>query len=174
MEDPTLRQHLDLNMLAGVSTAPHDDLGGGVDGQPPENAAESNGYFYQDATDGSVTDGQLKLNSQSQNEEERALIRKEKARERQRRKRAKDREVLGLPPHPLPRAPKVEPAKRSLAHADETEEQRKDRIRMAARIRQQKHRANVRARRQQELDNPIVHEAYGYVCALHIYPNFIV
>ena len=162
-----MRQHLDLTMLAGVSTAPQgvgDVPGGPGEGGPPsENAGDSNGYFYPDPAGDGGSGSDQQLNPHEDMEQDRAMIRKAKARDRQRRKRAKDRVSLGLPPTPLPRAPKTDMPKRYNAHQHETEDQRKDRIRLAARLRQQKHRASVRQRRQQELDNPMVHDPYGYV-----------
>ncbi|KAF8321298.1 hypothetical protein DL93DRAFT_2073122 [Clavulina sp. PMI_390] len=90
-------------------------------------------------------------------------IRKAKARERQRRKRAKDRENAGLPAvQPRDQRPPAAPPLVGRLRDGETEEEKKARVREAARLRQQKHRMAVRLRRQHELDNPtgLGHDAY--------------
>ena len=112
----------------------------------------------------SQTPGKRKAEDGSASDE----VRKAKARERQRRKRAKDRENAGLPAV-QPRDLRTTATSTSAGRLREggTEEEKKARIREAARLRQQKHRQAVRMRRQQELDNPtpLPHEVYyGQVC----------
>ena len=90
--------------------------------------------------------------------------RRARDRERQRRKRERDRIVNGLPP-PTPRAV---PRSKSKGNDEEPalpdpneevrrrmeDDERRQKVREAARLRQRKHRAAVKARRLAEMNNP--------------------
>lgn len=90
--------------------------------------------------------------------------RRARDRERQRRKRERDRIVNGLPPP----APRTIPGSKSKGNDEESappdpseevkrrieDEERRQKVREAARLRQRKHRAAVKARRLAEMNNP--------------------